>query len=135
MKGPGLRYLAAAALVAVLAAALRFQLVEPQQIGILCGSAGAPWWCVPREAIVLAFHFEVIGALALALGTAAFFLDGPRATRLAWAALPFAAAGLTLYNATWTAPAILLGLMAVVRAAPTAAQPAPASLPTPPPRG
>ena len=135
MTAAGLRYVAAAAAVAALAAVVRFQLVEPQALGMLCASADAPWWCVPREAIVLAFHFEVMGVLALALGVAAFFLEGPRATRLAWVTLPFAAAGLVLYNATWAAPAILLGLMAVVRAAPTAAQPAPASPPRLSPRG
>jgi hypothetical protein len=116
MTATGLRYVTAAAAVAALAAVLRFQLVEPQSIGILCSGAGAPWWCLPREAVVLAFHFEVMGALALALGVAAFFVDGPRSTRLAWVTLPLAAPGLVLYNATWAAPAILLGLMAVVRA-------------------
>lgn len=135
MTATGLRYGAAAGVVAALAAALRFQLIEPQSIGILCSGAGAPWWCLPREAVVLAFHFEVMGALALALGVAAFFVDGPRGTRLAWVTLPFAAAGLVLYNATWAAPAILLGFMAVVREPPTATPPAPASRPTPLPRG
>lgn len=116
MTATGLHYAAAAAVVAALAAVLRFQLIEPQAIGILCSGAGAPWWCLPREAVVLAFHFEVMGALALALGVAAFFVEGPLGTRLAWITLPFAAAGLVLYNATWAAPAILLGLLGVVRA-------------------
>jgi hypothetical protein len=118
MTAAGLRYVAVSAVVAAFAAVLRFQLIEPQSIGILCSGAGAPWWCLPREAVVLAFHFEVMGALALLLGIAAFFDDEPRGTRLAWVALPFAAAGLVLYNATWATPAILLGLMAVVRSRP-----------------
>ncbi|MCU0766726.1 MAG: hypothetical protein MUE39_05020 [Gammaproteobacteria bacterium] len=124
MTRSGLRYAAVAAGVAALAALLRFQFIEPQALGILCASQAAPWWCLPREAIILAFHFEVVGGIALALGVAAFFLDGPRAVRLAWVTLPFAATGLALYNATWAAPAILLSLMAVVRAPPTATPPA-----------
>ncbi len=78
MTVTGLRYVTAAAAVAALAAVLRFQLIEPQSIGILCSGAGAPWWCLPREAVVLAFHFEVMGALALALARAS------RGSRCRW---------------------------------------------------
>ena len=110
-----LRFLAAAAAVVALAMVVRFQLIEPQAIGIACSAPGAPWWCVPREALVLPFHFGVPGVIALALAVAGFFLDGPWARRLGWIAMPIAAAGLVLYNATWSAPAIVLALLTIVR--------------------
>lgn len=110
-----LRFLAVAAGVIALAVVVRFQLIEPQAIGITCSAPGAPWWCLPREALVLPFHFGVPGAIALVLALAGFFMDGPWARRLAWIAMPIAAAGLILYNVTWSAPAIVLALLTVVR--------------------
>ena len=110
-----LRFLAAAAAVVALAMVVRFQLIEPQAIGIACSAPGAPWWCVPREALVLPFHFGVPGVIALALAVAGFFLDGAWARRLGWIAMPIAAAGLVLYNASWSAPAIVLALLTIVR--------------------
>jgi hypothetical protein len=122
-----LRFLAVAAGVMVLAAVARFQLIEPQAIGVTCGAQGAPWWCLPREALVLPFHFGVPGAIAFVLAIVGFFLDGPWARRLAWIVMPVAAAGLILYNATWSAGAIVLALLTVVRRpAPTATPPGPA---------
>jgi len=115
-----LRFLLVATIVVALAAVARFQLIEPQAIGITCAAVEHPWWCLPREALVLPFHFGVPGVLAFVLGLTAFFVDGPWARRLAWAALPFAAAGLVLYNATWSAPAFVLAFLTVVRGASTA---------------
>ena len=119
-----LRFLAAAAAVMALAVLARFQLIEPQAIGVTCAAQGAPWWCLPREALVLPFHFGVPGAIAFVLAIVGFFLDGPWARRLAWIAMPVAAAGLILYDATWSAGAIVLALLTVVRRpAPTATPP------------
>jgi hypothetical protein len=110
-----LRFLAIAAGVMVLAVVVRFQLIEPQVIGIACSASGAPWWCLPREALVLPFHFGMPGAIAFVLAVLGFFTDRPWARRLAWVAASLAAAGLVLYNATWSAPAIVLALLTVVR--------------------
>ena len=123
-----LRFLTVAAGVMVFAAVARFQLIEPQAIGVACAAAGAPWWCLPREALVLPFHFGVPGAIAFVLAAAAFFVDGPWGRRLAWVAMPIAAAGLILYDATWSAGAIVLALLTVVRcsSAPTATPSGPA---------
>lgn len=115
-----LRFLAVAVGVMVLAVLVRFQLIEPQAIGAACSAPGAPWWCLPREALVLPFHFGVPGVIALALAVVGFFLEGPWARRLAWIAMPVAAAGLILYNATWSAPAIVLALLTIVRGPPAA---------------
>jgi hypothetical protein len=115
-----LRFLAVAVGVMALAVLVRFQLIEPQAIGIACSAPGAPWWCLPREALVLPFHFGVPGVIALALAVVGCFLEGPWARRLAWIAMPVAAAGLILYNATWSAPAIVLALLTIVRGPPAA---------------
>jgi len=109
------RFVLLAAIVAALAAVARFQLIEPQAIGITCSAADAPWWCLPREALVLPFHFGVPGVVALGLAVLAFFTDRPWEPRLAWVAAVIAAAGLILYGATWSAPAIVLALLTVVR--------------------
>jgi len=114
------RFLAVAVGVMALAVLVRFQLIEPQAIGIACSAPGAPWWCLPREALVLPFHFGVPGVIALALAVVAFLLEGPWARRLAWIVMPVAAAGLILYNATWSAPAIVLALLTIVRGPPAA---------------
>ena len=106
-----LRFLAAAAAVMVIAVLARFQLIEPQAIGITCSAPNAPWWCLPREVLVLPFHFGVPGVIAFVLAAAGFFVDGPWGRRLAWIAMPIAAAGLILYNATWSAAAIVLALL------------------------
>jgi hypothetical protein len=110
-----LRFLVTAAAVMALAVVVRFQVIEPQAIGVACSAPGAPWWCLPREALVLPFHFGVPGVLALVAAVVGFFVDGPWARRLAWVAMPIAAAGLVLYNATWSAPAIVLALLTLVR--------------------
>ena len=115
-----LRFLAVAVGVMALAVLVRFQLIEPQAIGIACSAPGAPWWCLPREALVLPFHFGVPGVIALALAVVGFLLEGPWARRLAWIVTPVAAAGLILYNATWSAPAIVLALLTIVRGPPAA---------------
>ena len=110
-----LRFLAVAAGVIALAVMVRFQLIEPQAIGIACSAPGAPWWCLPREVLVLPFHFGVPGAAAFALAVVGFFLGAPWGRRLAWVAMPVAAAGLILYNATWSGAAIVLALLTVAR--------------------
>ena len=109
------RFVALAALVVALAALARFQLIEPQNLGIACAAPRAPWWCVPREALVLPFHFGIPGLLAFLLGATGFFTEGAWAQRLAWTAMPLAAAGLILYNATWSAPGLLLALLVMAR--------------------
>ena len=110
-----IRFVLIATIVVALAAVARFQLIEPEAIGIACSAAGAPWWCLPREVLVLPFHFGIPGVIAAGLAVVAFFTDGPWGRRLAWIAMPIAAAGLILYNATWSGLGIVLALLTVVR--------------------
>jgi hypothetical protein len=113
-------FVAVAAGAAALAAVLRYQFIEPQALGVACGSSAPPWWCAPREALILAFYHQVPGMLALGAGVVAFLGEGRWATWLGRVAMAVAAMGLFLYNATWAAPALLLTLMATVRRAPPA---------------
>ncbi len=63
-------FVAVAAGAAALAAVLRYQFIEPQALGVACGSSAPPWWCAPREALILAFYHQVPGMLALGAGVA-----------------------------------------------------------------
>jgi hypothetical protein len=108
-------FLACAAAAAALASILRYQFIEPQALGVACGASAPPWWCAPREALILTFYHQVPGVLALAAAVFAFLVDGKWAAWVSHAAMVVAAMGLYLYNATWAAPALLLTLMAAVR--------------------
>jgi hypothetical protein len=132
MTSRAYRIRVAAAVAAAFAAvfALRYGLVEPEALGHACQAAGAPWWCLPRGAVVQAFHARIPGLASLALGIAAHvpwsafgggarlgrlwaFLDRPRT--LAALALVVGAMGLVLYNATWAAIGFVLGLVRAAR--------------------
>jgi hypothetical protein len=113
-------FVAVAAAAAALAAALRYQFIEPQALGVACGSSASPWWCGPREVLILTFYHQVPGILALGAASVAFLGEGRWADWLGRVAMVVAAMGLFLYNATWAAPALLLTLMATVRRAPPA---------------
>lgn len=117
--------------VASLAAALavRYGLIEPEVLGLACKATQAPWWCLPREAIILAFHSGALGLVSLACGVAAHVpwrsfggaglqrlwadLDRPRLH--AGLALGLGVAGLVLYNASLAAVGFTLGLIRAVR--------------------
>src|SRR5262245_47707514 len=58
------RALAWAALLAFGFAAatwLRYAVIQPSEIGILCGQADAPAWCTPRQWLLLCQHYFVWG--------------------------------------------------------------------------
>jgi hypothetical protein len=111
------------------AVALRYGLIEPEALGLVCRAVQAPWWCLPRETIILAFHSDALGLVSLACGVAAHVpwrsfggagpqrlwadLDRPRLH--AGLALGVGAAGLVLYNASLAAVGFTLGLIRAVR--------------------
>lgn len=100
-----------------LATWLRYGLIQPQDIGILCGQADAPGWCTPREWLLLVQHYLIWGWVALVSAAVALFIPLPRllgAVVIAIAAL-FSALALMLYNATLGAPALVLTLLALLR--------------------
>ncbi len=104
---------AAITATAVLAALLRFLLVEPEAVAHLCGATAAPWWCTLRAAAIAAFASGALAVAAVGAGAAAIV------TLRAGAGLAAAClgiAGLVLYSVEAGAVAFLLGLLALGRA-------------------
>lgn len=105
----------AATVAAILTAATAFRLgvIEPRPAGFACLEDSAPWWCVPREAVIRLAHTGVFGWLSLGCGLLALGLRRPR---LGAVALLSGAPGLVLYDASTAAVGVVLGLIAVSRA-------------------
>jgi uncharacterized membrane-anchored protein len=106
-------YAAGAGAAALLAAlAVRYLLVEPQEIAQHCDSGTGPWWCWIRAALVQAFATKGLGALSLLAGVFAFLRRGRAA---AIVAIITGCAGAVLYNTDFAVPGLLLGMLAAVR--------------------
>jgi len=91
---------------------LRYGVIQPQEIGIACGQAGAPGWCGPRQWLISAQHYRIWGWVGLAGGLIGLFIGGRAAIAIA---LLFSAMALVLYNATLGAPAMVVALLALLR--------------------
>lgn len=108
----------AAGAVMAAACAVRYGLVEPADVTLACESQ--PWrgWCALRSLAIAAFIDQRIGAFALG---AAVLATLTRWRWLAGLALAAGCAGLILYSAGLSAPAVLLAaLVWVVPRAPAA---------------
>jgi hypothetical protein len=100
-----------------LAVWLRYGVIQPEAIGILCGQADAPGWCGPRQWLILGQYYEVWGWVALISAAVGLFVTLPPPllrTVLVIAAL-FSALALVLYNTTSGAVAFVLTLLALLR--------------------
>jgi hypothetical protein len=107
------RAIALAAAAAGLAAALRFLVIEPAHLAWACQVAeGEPWWCLPRQAVIVTLRVEALGWASVALGIFAFVRGG---IPLAMGAVAAGGAGLMLYAAGPAALGLLLGLLRTVR--------------------
>jgi len=96
---------------------LRYGVIQPEAIGVLCGQADAPGWCTPRQWLILGQYYEVWGWVALAGAAIGLFVTLPRPLlRVVLAiALLFSALALILYNTTLGALALVLTLLALLR--------------------
>lgn len=102
-----------ATITAGLGYAIRYWFIEPETQGAAC-EGGGPWWCPLRAGIIDATQWGVLGIVAAILAVAAIVLAarGQRSTLPAMAAMAVGGAGLTLYNATWSAIAVVaMGLL------------------------
>lgn len=101
----------------VLAFWLRYGVIQPEAIGILCAEADAPGWCGPREWLILGQYYQVWGWVALASAVIALIVTLPRPVlRIVLViALLFSALALVLYNTTLGALALVLTLLALLR--------------------
>jgi hypothetical protein len=113
--------MAAALLVAAAILAFRFTLVESTAVSDLCGQAGGPWWCGPRNALVHVSYWEIPGGIALAAGLVSLVWPARIAMALA---LVCGAWGMALYSAGLGTVGFVLGFLAALR---PQARPCPAS--------
>lgn len=112
-----LSWVAMLALGFALAFWLRYWVIQPEAIGILCGQPDAPGWCTPRQWLILGQYYEAWGWVALVSAAVGLFAALPRpllGITLAIAAL-FSALALILYNTTLGALALVLTLLALLR--------------------
>ena len=101
-----------AAVAAGLGYAIRYGLVEPDELGAACERT-APWWCLPRRLFIMFTEWNGFGWLSLALAAAAaiWLVRGRDPLVPALLALGFGGAGLILYNATFSTVAVVAGVL------------------------
>ena len=58
---------------------LRYGVIQPEAIGLLCAQADAPGWCRPREWLILGQYYAVWGWVALASAAVALVVPLPPA--------------------------------------------------------
>lgn len=98
----------------LLAALLRYQLVQPAAIAHVCDAGGGPWWCTARSLVIATFSTYGLGYAALVAAALALWR---RSARAALAAAAFGIAGLVLYCYEGGAVGFLVGLLVLARAA------------------
>jgi hypothetical protein len=94
------------------ALAVRWGLVERDDLGKVCDAVGAPWWCELRLLVIRAFLNDVFGRASVILAGVAFWRRSPIAACLA---LTTGTWGMVLYNFTWSGVGVLGGAMALTR--------------------
>lgn len=109
-------------LVASLAAALRYGMVEPPTAAHLCAAAAPPAWCGLRELVVRGFISNAFGYAALA-ATALALAWRHRAS--AWIAAACGFFALVLYCFQAGALALLIGCLLLLRTRPAGRMAAP----------
>jgi len=101
------------ALIAALAAWIRYGLIEPAAIGHLCEAAAtAPAWCQGRQMLVLGFLSYGYGWAALAFAASALVWKHPAS---AWLAAAGGVLALQLYCFEAGAFALLVGCLRLIR--------------------
>ena len=96
---------------------LRYGVIQPEAIGLLCAEADAPGWCRPREWLIHGQYYEVWGWVAVASAAVALAIPLPPALLrvVLGIALLFSALALVLYNTTLGAVALVVTLLALLR--------------------
>lgn len=94
------------------AAAVRYGLIEREDLGLLCQDAGSPWWCSVRLLIIQAFLHDVFGLSAVALATLAAWRRSALAATLA---VVVGTVGMVLYGFTWSGVGVLGGGLVLAR--------------------
>ena len=95
----------------LLAAAIRYGILENETQEMMCRQGGNGW-CSLRASLGWSIYHQLFGLAGLFLGMAAWL------PRMRWAAYPgllLAGCGLFIYNATYAAVAVIVALLAVLR--------------------
>ena len=96
----------------IAAAAVRYGLIERENLGLLCDTQAAPWWCSVRLLIIKAFLHDVFGLTSVALAAIAAWR---RSGALAVAAVAVGTVGMVLYGFTWSGVGVLGGALVLAR--------------------
>jgi len=93
-------------------AALRYGLVEREDLGLLCESVSPPAWCTLRLLVIRAFLLDVFGWSSVVLAVLAWWR---RSEPAAWGAVAVGTLGMVLYGFTWSGVGVLGGLLLSAR--------------------
>ena len=94
------------------ATAVRYGLVERDDLGSICQPAAAPWWCDLRMLVIRGFLNDVYGLSSLLLAAVATWRRSAVVATLAVAVGTF---GMVLYGFTWSGVGMLGGAMVLAR--------------------
>jgi len=106
------RVIPAALMGYAIGAALRYGLVEREDLGLLCESLSPPAWCTLRLVVIRAFLLDVFGWSSVVLAALAWWR---RSEPAAWGAVAVGTLGMVLYGFTWSGVGVLGGLLLSAR--------------------
>jgi hypothetical protein len=96
---------------------LRYQLIEPVALGILCKeSLAAPWWCGPRTALIVSVQSLPGRALVVVLAGLLWAIrDEQKARVFGHVVLFLAGVGLVLFNSGAAVVALVIVALRLIR--------------------
>jgi len=106
------RIVATVVVAYAIATAVRYGLVERDDLGSICQSAASPWWCDLRMLVIRGFLNDVFGRTSLVLAALAIWRRSALAATLAVAIGTF---GMVLYSFTWSGIGMLGGALVLAR--------------------
>jgi hypothetical protein len=95
-----------------IATAVRYGLVERDDLGSICQSAASPWWCDLRMLVIRGFLNDAYGLSSLILAALSVWRRSAIAATLAVAVGTF---GMVLYSFMWSGVGMLGGAMVLAR--------------------
>ena len=116
LSGTG-RVLATVALTCIVAyivaVKVRYGLIEREDLGLLCDTPAAPWWCSVRALIIIgAFVHDAFALTSMAFAAIAAWR---RSGAFAVAAVAIGTFGMVLYGFTWSGVGVLGGALVLAR--------------------
>ena len=106
------RIVATVVIAYAIATAVRYGLVERDDLGSICQSASSPWWCDLRMLVIRGFLNDVFGRASLVLAALAIWRRSALAATLAVAIGTF---GMVLYSFSWSGIGMLGGALVLAR--------------------